>query len=205
MNSLAKKLAVEFIGSFFLIFTIGTASGNLAPFAIAGVLAAMIFAGGRVSGAHYNPAVTVSVWIGGGMPAREVAPYIVSQTAAAGAAGLAAVTGAGRADSPAVFDTGTLLIAEILFTFALCFVILNVTASENSFYGAAIGLVVLAGIISVGSLSGAVFNPAVAVGLFVKGAADAPGVLLYTIANLTGGAVAAFVFRFVSENSAREP
>lgn len=204
MNGLAKKLAVEFIGSFFLIFTIGTASGDLAPFAIAGVLAAMIFAGGRVSGAHYNPAVTVSVWIGGGMPAREVVPYIVSQTAAACAAGLTAAACAGIADSPAVFDTKTLMVAEILFTFALCFVILNVTASENSFYGAAIGLVVLAGIISVGSLSGAVFNPAVAVGLFVKGAADAPGVVLYTIANLTGGAVAAFVFRFLSENPARE-
>lgn len=204
MNSLAKKLAVEFIGSFFLVFTVGTASGDLAPFAIAGVLAAMIFAGGRVSGAHYNPAVTVSVWIGGGMPAREVAPYIVSQTAAAFTAGLTAIACAGSADSPAVFDTETLLVAEILFTFALCFVILNVTTSENSFYGAAIGLVVLAGIISVGSLSGAVFNPAVAVGLFVKGAADAPGVALYTIANLTGGAVAAFVFRLAGENPARE-
>lgn len=207
MNGLSKKLAVEFIGSFFLVFTVCAASGGFAPFAVAGVLAAMIFAGGHISGAHYNPAVTVSMWIRGETTGRETVPYIASQVAAAVAAGFAAVACFGGADGAAVFDAGKLLAAEALFTFALCYVVLNVATADgtagNSFYGAAIGLVVLAGALTVGPVSGAVFNPAVAAGLFVKGAADLPSVLLYLTANFAGGISAAFVFLFVNGNASR--
>ncbi len=205
MNTLPKKLVVEFTGAFFLVFTICVSSGDLAPFAIAGVLTALIFAGGHISGAHYNPAVTVSIWLRGKFPAHEIAPYAVSQVAGAVAAGLTAGLCVGNAESVAVFDTTTVLIAEVLFSFALCFVILNVATARgtagNSFYGVAIGLVVLAGALAVGSLSGAVFNPAVAVGLFVKGVADAGGVLIYTVASITGGVAAASVFVFLNNGS----
>ncbi len=203
MNSLKKKLAVEFIGTFFLVFTIGISSGTFAPFAIAGILTAMIFAGGHISGAHYNPAVTVSIFLRENSPAREVVAYAVSQIAAAVCAGLLSTFFVPGAPAP-VFDTASLLIAEVVFTFALCFVILNVATASgtagNSFYGVAIGLVVLCGAITVGSVSGAVFNPAVAVGLLVRGFTDLSGFFLYALASLTGGVLAAFVFLFVSRD-----
>ncbi len=207
---LAKKLTVEFIGTFFLVFTVGVAGGVLAPLAIGGVLAAMIFAGGHISGAHYNPAVTVSMWIRGETPAREVVPYVISQIVAAGAAGFAAVACmVGNANNAAVFDTEKLLIAEVLFTFALCYVVLNVATADatagNSFYGAAIGLVVLTGAVAVGPVSGAVFNPAVAVGLFVKGVVNASGIVLYTAANMAGAVLAAFVFLFANKGQSMAP
>ncbi|WP_462137605.1 aquaporin [Candidatus Mycalebacterium sp.] len=201
MHSLTKKLTVEFIGAFFLVFTIGISSGDFAPFAVAGVLMAMIFAGGHISGAHYNPAVTVSMFLRGSASAREVVPYVLAQIAAAGCAGLLSSIFA-PAQNPPVFDTQSLLIAETVFTFALCFVILNVATASgtagNSFYGLAIGFVILSGAIAVGPVSGAVFNPAVAAGLFVRGAADFHMLGLYTVASLAGGVAAAFVFLFTN-------
>ena len=87
-----NKYLVEFIGTFFLVLTIGMTvispgdAGNLAPLAIGGVLMVMIFAGGHISGAHYNPAVTLAVFLRGKCPAKDVAPYIVSQLIAAAVA-----------------------------------------------------------------------------------------------------------------------
>ncbi len=198
MRSLTQKLAVEFVGTFFLVFTVGASSGQFAPFAIAGILMAMIFAGGHISGAHYNPAVTLSLFLRGNADGREVVPYAASQITAGVCAGLLSTFFIPAPETAVVFKTGTLLIAEIFFTFALCFVVLNVATAAgtegNSFYGLAIGLVVLAGAIAFGSVSGAVFNPAVATGLFIRGFTDLSGLLLYFAANFAGGAAAAFVF-----------
>lgn len=197
-----KKTAVEFIGTFFLVFTVLASSGQLAPFAVAGVLTAMIFAGGHISGAHYNPAVTVSMFLRGTFPASEIVPYAVSQIAAAVCAGLLAGFFTPAPAAAPGYALAPLVIAEIVFTFALCFVVLNVATAGgtkgNSFYGLAIGLVVLCGAITVGPVSGAVFNPAVAVGLMVGGLASAADTLIYAAATIAAGAAATGAFLFVN-------
>jgi aquaporin Z len=174
------KYLVEFIGTFFLVLTIGSCvlppndAGNLAPLAIGSALMVMIFAGGHVSGAHYNPAVTLAVFLRGKCPAGDVIPYMVAQVVgAAVAAGIVLYLKGKGAEPVAQAEPVKALAAEFLFTFALCYVVLNVATAKatsgNSFYGLAIGFTVLAGAYSVGSISGGAFNPAVAVGLTILG------------------------------------
>ena len=158
-----KKYLVEFMGTFFLVLTIGSVvlapndAGALAPLAIGAVLMAMVFAGGHVSGAHYNPAVTVAVFLRGKCGAGDVPGYIVAQCAAAAAAALVVVFLKGApATGPMQIDLARALVAEFFYTFALCSVVLNVATcrgtSGNSFYGLAIGFTVLAGAYSVGAI-----------------------------------------------------
>ena len=209
-----KKYLVEFIGTFFLVFTIGTTviapgAGAMAPLAIGSVLAVMIFAGGHVSGGHFNPAVTIGVWLRGKCPAGDVAPYLGAQTAAALVASFAvkalktglvakaaALTGA---MSPEILPA---LLAEFLFTFALVWVVLNVATAKgtqgNSFYGAAIGLTVTAGAYAVGGISGAVFNPAVAVGACLMGLIAWGSIWIYLVACFAAAVVAATVYKIVN-------
>ena len=178
--NLQQKLTTEFIGTFFLSLTICTAAvygsaGDYAPFGIAATLMVMIYAGGHISGAHYNPAVTVSIYLRGACDKEEVFPYIASQVIAAVSAALVVENLLfPDALSPVTADLGTdAVVAELLFTFALAYVILNVATTEstsgNGYYGAAIALVVLAGAITVGSISLASFNPAVTSALIVSG------------------------------------
>src|SRR3712207_7097012 len=87
------KYLTEFIGTFFLVLTIGLTviepgAGSLAPLAIGSVLTVMVYAGGHVSGAHYNPVVTLAVWLRGHHPALDVLPYMGVQVLAAVVAGL---------------------------------------------------------------------------------------------------------------------
>jgi aquaporin Z len=174
---LNRKLVVEFIGTFFLVFTVGLAvghAGDLAPLAIGAVLMVMVFAGGHVSGAHYNPAVSTAVLVRGKMDSAEFVPYVVVQVVAAVAAGLVIIALGYDFDSTAkLAGAGKMLIVEFLFTFALGWVVLNVATARgtegNSFYGLAIGFTVAAGAFAVGSVSVGAFNPAVAVGAMVIG------------------------------------
>jgi aquaporin Z len=201
-----RKYATEFIGTFFLVFTIVATvltHAALAPLAIGVVLAAMVFAGGHISGAHYNPAVTVAVWLRGRLTTREVAPYMAAQIL-----GALCAAGAGRfvVDAPpgaAFQQTGkhlaTAFVAELLVTFALAYVVLNVATSKdhpnNSFYGLAIGFTVMSGAVGVGSISGGVFNPAVAIGVSAAGMISWSMIWVYLVANLVAGALAAIAFR----------
>jgi len=204
------KYLVEFIGTFFLVATIGgtviePGAGNMAPLAIGSALMVMIFAGGHISGGHYNPAVTLAVFLRGKCPAKDVAPYMVAQV-------LAAVTAAAITlflkDNPAVklavpkFQILPALLAEFLYTFALCYVVLNVATAKgtsgNSFYGLAIGFTVLTGAYAVGGISGGAFNPAVAVGITMMGLSSFANIWIFLVANFAGGAAAAFVFREIS-------
>jgi aquaporin Z len=94
------------------------------------------------------------------------------------------------------------LLVEFLYTFALCYVVLNVATSRNtvgnSFYGLAIGFTVTAGAYSVGAISGGAFNPAVAVGITVMGLSNLGSMWIFLLANFMGGALAAVTFTFLN-------
>ena len=199
-----KKYITELIGTFFFVLTIGCTvvnggSGVIPPLAIGMALMVMIFAGGHISGGHYNPAVTLGVFLRGRCSAGDVLPYWVSQIV--GAVLAAIVVRYLRGPSPSLIElaVGPALVAEFLFTFALVYVVLNVATAKanagNSFYGFAIGMTVLIGAFAVGDISGGAFNPAVAVGISVMGLSPWGNIWIYLVANLLGGAVAALVFK----------
>jgi aquaporin Z len=203
MMDIRRKVAVEFIGTFFLVFTVGMASrtaGALAPLAIGAVLMVMIFAGGHVSGGHYNPAVSIAVLLRGSMRVNEYVPYVVSQILGGICAALVVIALGYEPSSPVrTGGIGSMLVVELLFTFALAYVVLNVATANatqgNSFYGLAIGFTLASGIFAVGSISGGAFNPAVAVGATIIGLFSWSHIWIYIVANLIGGAAAAGVFR----------
>ena len=198
-----KKYLVEFIGTFFLVFTIGMAvhSGSpLAPLAIGAALMVMIFAGGHISGGHFNPAVTVAVWLRGKCETKDVVPYWIAQLAAGVVAALLVVFLKGKPMlGAASHEVAPSLIVEFLFTFALAWVVLNTATAKgtsgNSFYGLAIGFTVLAGAVAVGGVSGGAFNPAVGLGVVVMGLEKLSQLWIYVAADIAGGAVAALAFK----------
>jgi len=202
-----NKYLMELVGTFFLVFTIGctvvgNGAGALAPVAIGSVLMVMVFAGGHISGAHYNPAITLGVWLRGKCPAKDVAPYMIFQVVGGVVAALAVkYLKAGTAVTPMSLATSPALLAEFLFTFALVFVVLNTATAKatagNSFYGLAIGFTVLAGAFAVGNISGGAFNPAVAVGISTMGLASWSSIWIYFVAEFVGGAAAALAFKMM--------
>jgi len=200
-----KKYLVEFIGTFFLVFTVGMAvrsGAALAPIAIGASLMVMIFAGGHVSGAHFNPAVTLAVFIRGKCEGKDVIPYWIAQFLAGLVAALIVTfLFAGKPESPALHGTVPSIIVEFLFTFALAWVVLNTATHKgtagNSFYGAAIGMTVMTGAVAVGGVSGGAFNPAVGLGVFTMGLESAKQFGIYLGSDLLGGAAAALTFKVV--------
>ena len=205
-HSMQQKLTTEFIGTFFLSLTICTAAvygsaGEYAPFGIASTLMVMIYAGGHISGAHYNPAVTVSIYLRGACEKDEVLPYIASQVIGAISAALIVENFLfPDALSPDVLELGTdAVVAELLFTFALAYVILNVATTEstsgNGYYGAAIALVVFAGAITVGSISLASFNPAVTSALIVSGKLGLADSWMHFVPQFIGAILATYVYK----------
>ena len=204
-HNIQQKLTTEFIGTFFLSLTICTAAvygsaGEYAPFGIAATLMVMIYAGGHISGAHYNPAVTVSIYLRGACDKEEVLPYIASQVIAAVSAAIVAETFKPDAFSLEVAELGTdAVVAELLFTFALAYVILNVATTEstsgNGYYGAAIALVVLAGAITVESISLASFNPAVTSALIVSGKLTLADSWMHFVPQFIGAVLATYVYK----------
>jgi aquaporin Z len=204
-----RKLVVEFIGTFFLVLTVGMTvidpgAGEFAGLAIGTVLAVMIFAGGHISGGHYNPAVTLGVLLRGKVTVNDAVGYWVVQ-AAAGIVAAIIVT-VMKPAMPAEALNGSLdvvpaLLAELLFTFALVYVVLNVATARgtegNSFYGLAIGFTVLVGAYAVGSISGGAFNPAVVLGGSIMNIFAWGNIWIYLVAQLAAGAAAAVVFRYL--------
>lgn len=204
-----NKYLTEFIGTFFLVLTIGcTVIGGAVPaeLAIGAALMVMIFAGGHISGGHYNPAVTLAVTMRGRCSPTDAGPYIGSQLLGAVLAALTTkfLMPAAKLAKVAAMDLSQTmpqaLVAEFLFTFALCYVVLNVATAKgtanNSFYGLAIGFTVLAGAFAVGGISGGAFNPAVAVGISVMGLASWANIWIYLVGNFAAAAAAATVFKF---------
>jgi aquaporin Z len=205
------KYAAELIGTFFLMLTVATAVGEgavLAAVAIGSALMVMVYATGHISGGHLNPAVSLAAFVRGRLGLGDLVPYWVAQVVGAL---LAALVGMWLVDIPqADALSGRLIweafVAELLFTFALAFVVLNVATSkdhpDNHFYGLAIGFTVLAGAVAVGPISGAAFNPAVALGMALSGLAAWGSIWVYLLACLLGGALAGVVFQLLNPDDA---
>lgn len=208
MKDYFRKYLVEFIGTFFLVFTISSAvtfggTGVIPAISIGFALMVMVYAGGHISGGHYNPAVSLAAAIRGALPVKQVIPYWISQILGATAASMAAMPFAVApptfeccAYSPAAMITG-----EFLFTFALCYVVLQTATSRNlegnSFYGLAIGTTVTVGAFAAGGiLCYGAFNPAAALSLGMLHITCWNCIAITITANLIAAIAAAFVYKF---------
>lgn len=239
-----NKYIIEFIGTFFLVLTVGLAavhggaaftaesiqldaqmdppvqvrskswvSADFAPLAIGGILMCMIFLGGHISGAHYNPAVSVAVWWRGKCTTEEFPLYVCAQLIGGAVAALFVLIIKSRTTAEG-FNLGFVstpfiptnflgaVLVEILFTFALALVVLNVATAKgtagNSFYGLAIGFTVASGALAAGSISLGVFNPAVGTGLLVMNKLDIGTLGVYVLVQVLAGFLAAVVFKVVN-------
>ncbi len=203
------KLLTEFIGTFFLVLTVGlTVLGGtpFAPLAIGSALMVMVYMGGHISGGHYNPAVSLAVMLRGKLEKGDLIRYWIAQLVGAVVAALAVLAIVGQTFAPAPgADAGIMgaLLVEILFTFALCLVVLQTATSDktagNSYYGLAIGFTVMVGAFAGGDISGGAFNPAVGTGPILVNAVLGNGgfgdLWLYLVGPFVGGALAAVVFK----------
>jgi len=196
-----NKLVVEFIGTFFLVQAVGYAALTktaLGALAVGLMLMVMVYAGAHISGAHYNPAVTLAVWLRGKLPKSDVLPYIAAQVVGAVVSALIVTKFRGSGTEAVLSNPLRVSGAEFLGTFALTWVVLNVATAKgtagNSFYGAAIGMTVAAGIFLFGGISGAVFNPAVAIAGGILNLLPLKTVALYLIVCSVAGLAAAKLF-----------
>jgi aquaporin Z len=203
-----RKYIAEFIGTFFLVLTVGCtvipgATGVIPALAIGAVLMVMIFAGGHISGGHFNPAVTFAIFVRGRIEMKDVIPYWVAQIVGGIIAALVATFLVGKSGSPMeITSIPVVFVAEFLFTFALAYVVLNCATAkgtlDNSFYGLAIGFTVLAGIFAVGAISGGAFNPAVAIGAVVMKLIKVSDVWIHIVSELAAGLLAGLTFKFLN-------
>jgi len=214
--TMVAKCTAEFLGTYLLIFTVGCnvlgGSGVWAGVSIACVLMVSIYALGGISGGNFNPAVSMALGIskamgGPGLDWGTVGIYSGVQSVAGVAAALSytALFGESFNLAPAKgfngFHAG---LCELLYTFMLCFVVLNVAAAKknvqekNQYYGLAIGFVIIAGAYGAGAVSGGCFNPAVALGIDMSSAFLGFGWCLpYIGCELAGAALAAVLFKVV--------
>ncbi len=202
-----KKYTVEFIGTFFWILTMGMVfiepgAGQFAPLAVGMIVMVMVYAGQAISGAHFNPAITLAVWLRGRLEASEIGGYFISQILGASlAAFIVGFLKGGPEAMPFIPDNTAVLLGEMIFTFALAFVFLNVLTSKktngNAYFGIAIGFTVAAGMYAMGNVSIGVFNPAMALGVSIMGISDWMNIWVYFIANFLGGALAAVIFTYL--------
>lgn len=197
---------MEFIGTMFLVLAVGFSAN---PLAIGLMLMVMVYMGGHISGGHYNPAVSLAVWMRGKLGTKSMIGYWVAQIIGAFTAALIfyivqeksfqVIPGEG-------VEAWKAILLELLFTFALCSVVLATATTEkikgNYIYGLAIGLTVTAGAYSVGSISGGAFNTAVYLGPMLMdaftGGSSAQFILVYLVGTLAGGALASVIYKIIN-------
>jgi aquaporin Z len=197
-----KKYIAEFIGTMFLVMGAALYGGIGASLC----LMVMIYASGHISGAHFNPAVTLAVMVRKRIGMAEAMMYWVAQLLGGIVAALLVtylfkVEGMGDEMIPAD-GLAAGLVAELLGTFALAYVVLNVATAKgtdgNSFYGLAIAGTVLAMALTIGKYSGGAYNPAVAIGLSMQMSLAWSQLWIYLVGSFAGAALAGLVFGIVS-------
>jgi len=203
-----KNYITEFIGTFFLVLAIGL-TGN--PLAIGVMLMVMVYMGGHISGAHYNPAVSIAMILRELLSVKEAINYILSQLAGAFLAAIFVqwVGGSTMQISPNnSASVMQILAVESIFTFALVLVILNVATNPktegNSYYGLAIGFTVMAAAYAGGRISGGAYNPAVGTGPILVDVIMGDGNTLsnlwyYLVGPIIGAVVAAYAYKFTTD------
>ena len=210
-----RKYLAEFIGTFFLVLTVcmiafSKVSADLQPLAIGATLMGLIFSMGHISGAQFNPAVSVAFFLRGKINAKDLGFYIVAQFLAGILAAFTVqilVSGnppvAPFNAPPQYFSMGQAILAEVLGTFIMVWVILNVATAKalegNGFYGLAIGFVIMGMIYTFGGVSGAVFNPAVWVGLCITKLSSWSYSWIYLIGIFGGAVLAALAYKVGNE------
>ncbi len=206
-----QKALVEALGTFFLVLVIGLTvvapgAGAMAPLAIGAILMTMIYAGGPISGGHYNPAVTLAVWLRGTCKTKDALPYVGAQVLGSVLASIL-VCFLKRGSAVVALQPQALpaFLVELVFTFALAYVVLNVattkTTAGNSYFGLAIGFTVTAAVYAGGNISGGAFNPAVAMGATLMGLVAPANLWVFLTAQVAGGALAALVFRVTNPDT----
>jgi aquaporin Z len=204
-----KKYLVEFIGMFLFVLVVGMvvigadSKNFMLPVAIGSTLMVLVYAGGHVSGGHYNPAVTLAVWLRGRCTTADVPVYWISQILGAFAASQVVLYLKGSTvETPADLPTVPALIAEFIGTFALCYVVLNVATAKatagNSNYGLAIGFTVVVMAYALGGISGGAFNPAIATGITLMHIEKAANIWIYLAGDFAGAALAALAFKVIN-------
>ncbi|MFL6530779.1 MAG: MIP/aquaporin family protein [Chthoniobacterales bacterium] len=211
-----NKYIAEFIGTFFLVLTIGctvvgSPPGVIPPLAIGAALMVLVYAGGHISGAHYNPAVTLGILIRGRLKAADALPYMIAQVVGSVVAALLVTKYLRHGLPVAQLDPNRIhaMVAEFLFTYALVYVVLNAATADgtsgNSFYGLAIGMTVMAGAFAVGDMSGGAFNPAVAIGISLMGISSWSNIWIFLVGNFAAGIAAAITFNMINPPAQVEP
>ncbi|MFJ2552011.1 MIP/aquaporin family protein [Microbacterium sp. NPDC087591] len=211
MTGTARKALAEALATFLFVLAIIAAvnSGSpLTPLAIGFTLAVLVYATGHISGAHLNPAVSIGVFLRGGLSVADLIAYLIAQLVGGVLAALVSLTVWPAGEKAMVIEVGPAFLVEALFTLILVYVVLNVATSKdtagNSFYGLAIGGVVFVGATTVGSISGGGFNPAVALGLSVSGHFAWSSLWLYFVAPIVGAVIAAILFRVLNTEDAKK-
>jgi aquaporin Z len=205
LGAMSRKLGVEAVGTFFLALTVVTAmlSGvPYTPLAAGAMLMVMVYAGGHISGGHYNPAVTMAVLLRGRIPIADAIAYWIAQLAAGAVAAVVARAVVDHEKPSTLSLSGHTLVAaglvELLYTFVLGYVVLNVATSRdqlgNGFFGLAIGFTVVAGAFAVGGISGGSFNPAVTLAAAIGGPFAWSTIWVYFVVQFVAGALAGLAF-----------
>ena len=216
MNKDYKKYLVELLGTFFLVFTVGSAitlggNGVISALSIGLALMIMVYAGAHISGGHYNPAVSLSAVIRGALPIEQLLPYWISQLIGGIVASIMILCVADPAPSGLCpHSVLRLFIGEFLFTFALCYVVLQTATTKalenNQFYGLAIGSTVMVGTFAVGGiLCFGAFNPVVAIGVGILNVACWNCVAVTIASNILSAIAAAFIYKLVNTELEPEP
>jgi aquaporin Z len=216
-----RNALVEFVGTFFFVLVIGLVvskaatgvvapgAGDFAPLVIGCTLMVLVCAGGHISGGHFNPAVTLGVFLRGKCKFADVIPYMVAQCVGAVLAGLLVnyIKGGPQELSPTP-DVTKALIVEFLFTYWLVNNVLNSATSKtnsgNSYYPIAIGFTIVVAAYAGGGISGGAYNPAIACGLTALGIKPLAGIWMFWVPNFLGAAAAAGMYRFINPDEEYE-